>query len=81
MTKYIHVNMYASSGGNTNAQDPATLEGPAGGLGESWNQHNTTSGSGLLDATGAVTSAQAVRAVEVGALTPTVSMEEDIPLF
>jgi len=54
----VNVNMYASSGpaGNQVPQDPATLVGPIGGSGETWNQFNTTSGSSLLNATGGVTS-------------------------
>lgn len=51
----INVNMYASNGGNQNPQDVNVLVGPAGGLGETWNQSNATSGSALLDSTGAVT--------------------------
>ena len=44
----INVNIYNP--------DPQTgLVGPAGGLGETWNQFNTTSASGLLDSTGAAT--------------------------
>jgi len=53
----INVNMYASSGAAANKvpQDATLLEGPAGGLGETWNQFNVTSGIGLLDSTGAAT--------------------------
>lgn len=53
---YINVNMYASNGGDQDPEDPATLVGPAGGLGETWNQFNTTTGSALLSATGDTTS-------------------------
>jgi len=54
----VHVNFYASSGpaGNQVPQDPATLVGPAGGLGKTWNQFNTASASGLSDSAGAATS-------------------------
>jgi hypothetical protein len=53
----IHVNFYASSGaaGDQVAQDPATLEGPVGGLGATWNQYNTQTGSDLLSSSGVVT--------------------------
>ena len=52
----INVNMYDSSGaGAHNPEDDATLVGPAGGLGETWNQFNVTTGVGLLDSTGAAT--------------------------
>jgi len=53
----FHVNFYASSGPSANwvPQDAATLEGPASGLGESWNQFNTSTGSNLLAASGVPT--------------------------
>jgi len=64
----INVNMYASSGNPQPylPQDAATLEGPAGGLGETWNQFNTKSASGLLDSTGAATSVGFVNNVGSG---------------
>ncbi|NQT40060.1 MAG: PEP-CTERM sorting domain-containing protein [Planctomycetes bacterium] len=47
---FLNVNIYRP--------DPQTgLVGPAGGLGETWNQLNTNSANGLLDSDGAVTSA------------------------
>jgi len=63
----INVNMYASSGGGAKSpQDAATLEGPAGGLGESWNQFNVTTGINLLDSTGAATTVGFVNNVSSG---------------
>ena len=50
----INVNMYANLG-DSSLPDPALLDGPAGGLGETWNQFNTATGSGLLDSTGTTT--------------------------
>ena len=47
---FLNVNIYAGS-----AQ--TGLVGPAGGFGETWNQFNTTSASGLVDSDGAATSA------------------------
>jgi hypothetical protein len=38
-----------------NGADQAGLDGPAGGLGETWNQESTTSAAGLLDTGGGAT--------------------------
>ena len=48
----LNINFYASDGGNQNPESPASLEGPAGGRGETWNQFNTTRGTALLDTSG-----------------------------
>ena len=53
VTMVVHVNMYASNGGGLGT--PATLEGPAGGLNETWNQFNTTTGGSVLDSTNEIT--------------------------
>lgn len=52
----INVNNYNNKGTPT-PEDPTALAGPAGGLGDTWNQFNTkTNGSALLDSAGATTS-------------------------
>ena len=53
----INVNFNGFTGGNPGpTQDASTLEGPAGGLGTSWNQYAANSSSGVMvDATGAAT--------------------------
>lgn len=51
----IYLNFYANSGALTSPQDPALLSGPIGGLGATWNQFNTMSGSNLVSASGVPT--------------------------
>jgi hypothetical protein len=47
-------NLIVNMSAETNDPAPsATLVGPAGGLGETWNQFSTSSAAGLLDSTGA----------------------------
>lgn len=56
----INVNFNGFTGGSPPggpAQVQAELEGPAGGLGTTWNQFAANSGGGLLDSTGGATGA------------------------
>lgn len=58
----LNVNFNGFTGGTPGpTQDAATLEGPAGGLGTSWNQYAAKSSSGVMvDATGAATTVTVV---------------------
>lgn len=50
----INFNVY-NSAGTPVQDDPATLTGPAGGLGETWNQSNAVAATNLLCSTGVLT--------------------------
>jgi hypothetical protein len=55
----INVNFNGFTANSGPTQVESTLEGPAGGLGTSWNQYAANSSSGtMVDATGAATTAQ-----------------------
>ena len=52
----ITTNMSIEHSSPAEVPDPATLVGPVGGLGETWNQFSTSSASALVDSAGEVTS-------------------------
>ncbi|HNQ89803.1 MAG TPA: Ig-like domain-containing protein [Verrucomicrobiota bacterium] len=51
----FNVNYWRNAPTPGSPEDPGTLVGPRGGLGETWNQANTTSGTNLLAANGVLT--------------------------